>query len=395
MKAVIIAAGESTRTHPLTVGMPKPLLKVANKEIIRHNMESLAGLVEEFIIVVGFRKEMVMESLGAEFMGRPVVYVEQKERLGTGHALLQAEKHAKGRTMVLMGDDLYGKKDMERCARHDNCVLAKEVSDPEKFGVFILKDGKVADVIEKPKKHVGNLANTGFYMFSPAIFGELKKIKKSERGEYELTDAVKLLASHAPVACEMAEDYWLPIGYPWHLLEANGLLLQRMKPAQEGTIEPNTVLKGNVSVGGGTIIRSGSYIEGPVAIGEGCDIGPNCFIRPSTSIGNRCRVGNGVEVKNSILMDGVKIGHLSYFGDSIIGSNASIGAGTIAANLRHDGSNVKTKIKGCIVDTGRRKFGAVIGSGARTGINTSIYPGRKIWPNRTTLPGEIIREDRM
>ena len=394
MKAVIMAAGESTRTYPLTVDMPKPLLKVANKEIIRHDMEALAGLVDGFVIIVGFMKEKIIQAIGSEFMARPVQYVEQKERLGTGHALMQAEGIAKGRLIVAMGDDLYGRDDIERCARHDNCVLAKEVRDPERFGVFVLKDGLVADVIEKPKKPVSNLANTGLYVFSEAIFEELKKIKKSERGEYELTDAVKLLASHEKVFCERASDCWMPIGYPWSLLEANEHMLSKARPKNEGSVEESATIKGNVCIGKGTLVRNGSYIEGPAIIGKDCDIGPNCYIRPSTSIGNGCRVGSGVEIKNSILMDGAKVGHLSYIGDSIVGAGANIGAGTVAANLRHDGGNVMMHVKGELMDSGRHKLGAVIGSNAKIGINTSIYPGRRIWPDRTTLPGEVVKEDK-
>ncbi len=92
-------------------------------------------------------------------------------------------------------------------------------------------------------------------------------------------------------------------------------------------------------------------------------------------------------------MDNTRIGHLSYFGDSIVGFDVNIGGGNMAANLRHDRENVKTHVKDELVDTEREKFGTVIGDGARTGINTSIYPGRKIWPGKNTMPGEIIKED--
>ena len=92
-------------------------------------------------------------------------------------------------------------------------------------------------------------------------------------------------------------------------------------------------------------------------------------------------------------MDGSKIPHLSYIGDSVIGENVNLGAGTITANLRHDNGNIKSMIKEKLIDTKRRKFGAVIGDNVHTGINTSIYPGRKIWPGKTTLPGEVIKKD--
>jgi len=227
------------------------------------------------------------------------------------------------------------------------------------------------------------------------VDGELlKKMKKSSRGEYEIVDAIRKLPN---VAVEEAE-FWQPATHPWSLLDANEAILkqhEKKKPkiAAGATVEKGATLKGYVSVGKGTLIRSGAYIEGPVVIGENCSIGPNCYIRPFTSIGNGCKVGNAVEVKNSILMEHAVISHISYCADSVIGRNANLGAGTITANLRHDNGNVKSMAKNEPIDTGRRKFGTIIGDGAKTGIHTSIYPGRKIWPGNTTVPGEVVRKD--
>ncbi len=116
--------------------------------------------------------------------------------------------------------------------------------------------------------------------------------------------------------------------------------MANLEPHNSGEIEANVVLKGAVSVDKGTIIRSGSYIVGPVIIGQNCDIGPNCFIRPSTAIGDNCHIGAAVEVKNSIVMNGTKIPHFNYVGDSVIGENCNLGAGTKIANLKLDKKNI-------------------------------------------------------
>ncbi|HSD59015.1 MAG TPA: glucose-1-phosphate thymidylyltransferase, partial [Methanotrichaceae archaeon] len=150
-------------------------------------------------------------------------------------------------------------------------------------------------------------------------------------------------------------------------------------------------LKGAVSVGKETVIMTGAYIEGPVIIGENCKIGPNCYIRPYTCLGNDVRVGNAVEVKNSAIMDGTKIGHLSYVGDSVIGENCNFGAGTICSNLRHDKANIKSYIKGQKVDSGRRKLGAIIGDDVKTGIHTTIYPGAVIESGYRGLPAAVLK----
>ncbi len=393
LQAVILAAGASTRTYPLTATMPKAMLKVANKTIIEHVLDQLDGIVKETIIVVGYKKEKIMQ-LGQKYNKITLKYVEQKEQLGTGHALLQAEQYITDRFIVLNGEDLISKIDIKALVAHDYAVLAQKVDDPSTYGVFITRDGKLINVVEKPKTFISNIANVAIYVFDKKIFDIIKKTEKTERGEYELTAALKKLARSNSVYCEMIKDYWLPIGYPWDLIKANEFLLSRIKNSEiKGSVEKGAVLKGIVCIGKGTVLKSGVYIEGPVVIGENCRIGPNCYIRGSTSIGNNCHVGQAVEIKNSAVFDNTNIAHLSYIGDSIIGNNSNLGAGTITANLRHDNKNIRSAVKGIVIDTGRRKFGTIIGDNVHTGIHTTIYPGRKIWPDKTTLPGEVIRKD--
>jgi len=393
MKAVILAAGKSTRTYPLTANKPKPLLKAANKTLLEHNLEQLNGLIDEAIIIVGFGKEQIKKKFDNNFGKIKVRYAEQKEQLGTGNALLQAERFVgKERFVVLMGDDLYGKDDIKKGIKNKYSIFAKRVRNPKYFGVLETKGGFLIRLTEKPEKPTSDLVDTGLYVLDEKIFSLLKKIKESERKEYELTDAVTEFAGKEKVKV-VEQSFWYPIAYPWSLLEANEALLGKIKKNIKGKIEKNATIRGEAVIGKGTIIKSGAYIEGPVVIGENCIIGPNCYIRPSTAIGNNCKIGNAVEVKNSILMDNVHIGHLSYVGDSVLADNVNFGAGTAIANLRHDNSEVKSVVNGKLISTGRRKFGAVIGENAKTGINTSIYPGRKIWPGKTTMPGEIVRKD--
>ncbi len=392
MKAVILAGGKSTRTWPLTLTRPKPLLKVANKTIIEHNLEQLAGLVDEAIIVIGFMGDKIKNLLGDKYKNIKITYVEQKEQLGTGHALSVVEKNVGERFILMYGDDVYDNEDIKKCTNHDNAMLVGKVKNPEYFGVCDIKNGFLMRIEEKQKKPKSDLVNAGFYVLDKNIFDEIKKIKKSERGEYELTDAINVLAEKQKMFCEIAES-WVPVPYPWSLLEANEMLLKKIKTKIEGKVEKNATIKGGVVIGKNTIIKSGAYIEGPVVIGENCTIGPNCYIRPCTSIGNNCKIGNGVEVKNSIVMDNTKIPHLSYVGDSVIGENVNLGAGTITANLRHDKGVIPSPVKGEMIASGMEKLGAIIADNVKTGIGTMIYPGRKIWPDKSTLPGEIIKKD--
>jgi len=421
-QAVILAAGKSTRTYPLTLTKPKPLLKVAGRTIIEHNLEQLTGIVDEVYIVVGYKAEMIKEFVGSKFKGLNIKYVVQEEPLGNADALMKVEKHIRGKFILMFGDDLYSKKDIKKLLKYDNAILAQKVESPEQFGVLKIKDGVFAEVVEKPKIFISDLVNIGCFSFTKDIFAVLKKIKLSKRNEYELTDAYNLLAKEKKIKVIAVKDYWLPVTFPWSLLEANEYslknhfkenppnfpisstkqaLLQGRKrnplcpPFTKGEekIEKGVQIRGKLAVGSGTVIKSGVYIEGNVKIGKNCVIGPNCYLRGATTIGDGCHIGQAVEIKNSIIGDGVNVAHLSYVGDSIIGDNVNIAAGNITANLRFDGKNIKLPVNGNIQDTGRKKLGVIIGDNCKTGINVSFYPGVKINPNSWILPGEIVKKD--
>lgn len=184
------------------------------------------------------------------------------------------------------------------------------------------------------------------------------------------------------------------IAYPWDLLKANEQILAALTQDRiEGAVSPAAHVEGRIIVGPGTKILPGVFIEGNVVIGANAKIGPNCYLRGHTSIGDGCHVGNAVEIKNSILLNGTAVGHLSYVGDSVLGEKVNFGAGTLVANLRHDNQNHRSLVGGALVDTGRRKFGTIVGDHVHTGINTSIYPGRKFWPKTSTRPGEVVNRD--
>jgi bifunctional UDP-N-acetylglucosamine pyrophosphorylase/glucosamine-1-phosphate N-acetyltransferase len=396
MKAVVLVAGKGTRMEPLTSDCPKVMLQVANKPILEHIVNSAidAG-IEGFVFITGYLEQQIREYFGdGSKWGVSIDYVLQKEQLGTANAIGYAKGHVKEVFLVLNGDMLIGQEDLKALlSRAEEAVICvKEVENPSDFGVLETENNKVVRIIEKPKNPPTNLANAGIYLFRESIFDFIDLTQPSVRNEFEITDSIQMLIdSRASVGYSPLEGRWIDIGYPWDLLKANERLLKDLKGRCEGTVEPNATIKGEVTIGKGTIIRNGSYIEGPVVIGENCDIGPNCYIRPSTAIGNHARVGNAVEIKNTIIMEGTHVGHLSYVGDSIIGRRCNFGAGTKVANLRHDGKNIKVKVKGKIIDSGRRKLGVIMGDDVHTGINTSINIGVMMEKGKSTTPGEIVK----
>lgn len=182
--------------------------------------------------------------------------------------------------------------------------------------------------------------------------------------------------------------------YPWQLLAVNAQILTAATPVERlGQYNPAAHIDGLVALGEGSQILPGVVIDGPVVIGRNCKIGPNCYLRGATAIADSVHIGQGCEVKNSIIGEGSAVPHLSYVGDSIIGRNVNLGGGTITSNFRHDGETHRTLVCGKLVDTGLDKLGAIIGDGVRTGICTAIYPGRKLGPAVTTLPGAVVKAD--
>jgi UDP-N-acetylglucosamine diphosphorylase / glucose-1-phosphate thymidylyltransferase / UDP-N-acetylgalactosamine diphosphorylase / glucosamine-1-phosphate N-acetyltransferase / galactosamine-1-phosphate N-acetyltransferase len=395
MKAVVLVAGKGTRMEPLTSECPKVMLQVANKPILEHILNSAveAG-IEGFVFITGYLEKQIRDYFGdGSKWGVTIDYVQQKEQLGTANAIGYAKGHVEKAFLVLNGDMLIGPGDLKLLiSRSEEAVICvKEVENPSDFGVLETENNKVVRIIEKPKNPPTKLANAGVYLFRESIFNFIDRTQASVRNEFEITDSIQMLIdSGATAGYSPLEGRWIDIGYPWDLLKANEHLLKDLKSRCEGVVEPYATLKGEVVIGKGTLIRNGSYIEGPVVIGENCDIGPNCFIRPSTAIGNRVKVGNAVEIKNSIIMEDTHVGHLSYVGDSIIGRRCNFGAGTKVANLRHDGKNIKVRLKGKILDSGRRKLGVIMGDDVHTGINTSINIGVIMEKGRYTYPGEII-----
>ncbi|MCL0094286.1 sugar phosphate nucleotidyltransferase [Dehalococcoidales bacterium] len=386
MKAVILAAGEGSRMRPLTYTRPKVMLPIANKPILEHLLiEVRKAGIGEVIFIVGYHDEQVRDYFGSgDKWGVSISYLTQRKQLGTADALRLVEGLVDGNFLVINGDIIVNQKDISSLAnKSDNTLSVIEVEDSRDLGVVELKEGKVVHIYEKAAKPPSPMANAGLYLFTPDIFDAISQTSKSRRGEYEITDSLQLMIDQGHHISYQEISYWLDLSYPWDLLAGNESLLAGIEQQNLGEVEENVVIKGVVSIGKDTVIRSGSYIVGPVIIGGDCDIGPNCYIRPYVSIGDNCHIGSAVEIKNSIIMKGSKIPHHNYVGDSIIGEGCNLGSGTKIANLRLDKKEI------WVASTRRRKLGAIIGDRVETGINASINVGSMIGNNTHIGPGAI------
>lgn len=390
MKAVILAAGEGQRMRPLTANRPKVMLPIASKPILEHLLiEVKEAGITEFIFIVGYRDKQVRSYFekGGKW-GVKIEYAEQRKQLGTADAIRMAAETVKGNFLVINGDIIVNRADIRRLIKSGNNTMGViEVKDPAGLGIVELAGNKIVGIWEKVKNPPTMMANAGLYLFTPEIFDAISGTEKSPRGEYEITDSLKILMQQKTGLSYVEVKSWVDLSYPWDLLRANEVMMASLKGENFGEVEPNVTLKGAVSIGKGTVVRSGSYIEGPVIIGENCRIGPNCYIRPSTTIGDDCHIGAAVELKNSIVMNRTDVPHLNYVGDSVIGEGCNLGAGTKIANLRLDQKNIT--VNG--IDTRRRKLGAIIGDNVETGINTSINVGTVIGSNTFIGPGAVVK----
>jgi bifunctional UDP-N-acetylglucosamine pyrophosphorylase/glucosamine-1-phosphate N-acetyltransferase len=361
--------------------------------------------IDEAIIVTHYMGEAIKSYFGeGEKLGLKLTYVEQKAILGTGNAAEVAEPYLDSDFALIYGDLLFGLDTVEqvlskfKSGKTAAVMGVVPIDKPESYGIIEQDaEGKVKCIVEKPAagKAPSNLANAGVYAFSKEVFDKIKQTKASIRGEWELTDAITMLAQEGKtvLAAQLDKDDWFDVGRPWDLLDANVWALKRMDHKVLGTVEQGAHLIGSVTVAESARVRSGAYVEGPVFIDEEADVGPNCFIRSGTSLGKKTRVGNACEIKNSILMDDTHVGHLSYVGDSILGEKCNLGAGTIMANYRFDAGSIKMMVKDQIVNTGRRKLGAVLGDNVKTGIKSLFLPGVKVGTNTWVGANLMVERD--
>ena len=201
MQAVVPAAGAGTRLRPLTAEQPKGMVEVAGKPLLSHAFETLreAG-VEELVVVVGYEMDAIVSHYGDAYEDLPVTYVHQRERKGLAHAVLQAEPHVDGQFVVLNGDNVFAGgtgEALERAAEPsvDAALLVEEVSRAaaRETGVVEVNDGRVTGLVEKPEDPPSQLVTTGCYVLPPETLEACRLLRPSERGEYELSDAVGVL----------------------------------------------------------------------------------------------------------------------------------------------------------------------------------------------------------
>ncbi|HVU10150.1 MAG TPA: glucose-1-phosphate thymidylyltransferase [Phototrophicaceae bacterium] len=311
MKGLILSGGKGTRLRPLTYTRAKQLIPVANKPVLIRVVETIrdAG-IDEIGIIVGQNGAEIREAVGdGERFGLQITYIEQSAPLGLAHAVKIAQPFIGADPFVMfLGDNVIqgGISDLIRdFANHDwnSQIVLKEVDDPRSFGVAKLRpDGSIEQLIEKPKVPPSNLALIGIYMFDQHIFEAVNAIQPSWRNEYEITDAIQWLITQGYIVQpHIHHGWWIDTGKQKDMLEANGLVLEEMKPsiAPDAVVE-NSELDHRVTVERGARIIN-SVIHGPTIIGENTLI-EDAYIGPYTSIYHDVTIQH-CEIERSIVLE--------------------------------------------------------------------------------------------
>ncbi|AVX19268.1 UDP-N-acetylglucosamine pyrophosphorylase [Carboxydocella sporoproducens DSM 16521] len=427
LAAVILAAGKGTR---MKSRLPKVLHPVGGQPMVSHVMAACrtAG-AQPVVLVIGHGAEQVQATLGPE-----QVYVEQKEQLGTGHAVMQAETVLRdfegdilvvcGDTPLLRGETLAALAQYHRQQEAVATVLTMTMANPTGYGRIIRDEqGQVAAIVEEkdatPEQKAIREVNSGTYCFqAQALFAALQQITPNNaQGEYYLTDVLAIFRQQGQkvAAWQLSDDTEvMGINDRVALAEANRLFRERINRQQMlagvTILDPaTTYIEAEVKIGADTVIYPNTHLTGKTTIGAGCQIGPDtkimdsqigdgveiqfsvvlqaeigndctigpfAYLRPGTHLAAGVKVGDFVEIKNAVIGQGSKVPHLSYIGDAEIGSGVNIGAGTITCNY-----------------DGYKKSKTIIGDGAFIGSNSNLVAPVTIGAGSLVAAGSTIVKD--
>ncbi|MFD4175957.1 glucose-1-phosphate thymidylyltransferase [Streptomyces anulatus] len=334
MKALVLSGGSGTRLRPFSYSMPKQLIPIANKPVLEHVLEDIRDMgVTEIGVIVGSWAPQIAEVIGdGTRLGVRVTYIPQDEPLGLAHCVTLAKPFLGEHDFVMyLGDNMLPEgtaaiADEFREGRPAAQIVVHKVADPRAFGVAELDtEGRVARLVEKPQEPKSDLAMIGVYFFTPEIHRAVESIEPSARGELEITDAIQwLLEDGAEIRASEYRGYWKDTGRADDVLECNRYLLGSLPPAVLGEIDEASELTGRVRIeAGARVVRS--RIEGPAVIGAGSVI-EDSYIGPGTAIGQGCTLCD-TRIRDSIVLDGAAISQVPGIHGSIIGRNATVGAG--------------------------------------------------------------------
>ncbi|MFW9920970.1 MAG: bifunctional sugar-1-phosphate nucleotidylyltransferase/acetyltransferase [Candidatus Thorarchaeota archaeon] len=406
MKALVLTAGLGNRLRPLTEKRSKSMLMIAGKPVLHYIFESLKqNGIKDVIVVAGHGRDEIISHFqhGGE-IGLQIRYVIQLEQKGVEDAILSArnELESEDEFLLVNGDVLVEPEMVSRTLTNhktmdaSTTMLVTLVSNPEQFGTIkIGKNGIVEQLVEKggPDRYVSNYAVAGVSVFNSQILAFLERYDTMESAIEHM-----IKENHNILAC-VWEREWAEFTWPWDILKANRIVMDRVLKgkgsfiSESAEVHDSVVLEGPIYIDDDAVIRPHASLRGPVWIGKRVYIGNNSLVRDYSSLCQDVHIGYAVEIRNSMIFDKVDIGRMTYIADSLVGANSCIEAGAQLWNWRPGNKPLHLDVGDESVQIPLSKFGAIIGDDVVIGVNSSIYPARRIGEGSFIAPGCVIDRD--
>jgi len=381
MKSVILAANRSSRLIPFVKTRSAPMIRIAGQYILEKTILYLkeAG-INEIILVIDEQQDMITDFFGSGHQfGLSIEYVVQQKKQGIGQALSLCEKMLDKKPFLLVyGDALTDFNPIlsllqtySETNREISLVALPESS--KDFGnVYLDHEMRIMRFIEKPSANQSNYVFAGFYILFSDIFDLLKKY------DNDISKCYAHLIEERRINACIWEKGWIDMIYPWHILNANQMLMNSWETSQidsKSKLIGQVYLEGAVRIGPNVTIESGTILKGPCYIGPNSYVGNNCLIRKYSAIGPSSIIGYGSELKNCVLFGKNDVGRLSFVGDSVVGENVVSGSGLTTVNHTVDYSPINCSINKKSIQTGLTKLGAFIGDNVSIGARHTLGPG--------------------
>ncbi len=343
---MVLAAGWGTRLRPFTYTLPKHLLPVAGKPVIRHVLDMIAsaGIEEIGIVVSPATLELFRRALAPQTSVH-ITYILQPEPKGLAHAMLCAQGFVGHEDfLMVLGDNLLGEglgPILTKFKREQTHIVAlSAVDEPQRFGVAVVEDDRILRLVEKPKEPPSHWAVVGVYLFRPSIFSAACDLPPSPRGELEITDAIQRLVEEGePVRAHFLQDWWQDVGRPADLLAAQARLFTRLLTGVAGHVHPTTHIHGTVVIESGATVKN-SCLQGPLWIGQGAVV-EDAALGPNVALGPGARA-HSTRLRDCIVMEEAWVEGV-FLTKSVLGRRAQVRGTGQASLILGDESQVQVE----------------------------------------------------
>ncbi|MDD5415379.1 MAG: sugar phosphate nucleotidyltransferase [Candidatus Daviesbacteria bacterium] len=394
MKIIVLAAGEGKRMWPIQTD--KCLIPFLGKPLLRHNLKKIKENLEgEYVIVVSSKNRDGVEKIAKE-LGLSYKIAIQNEPKGMADAILSVQSGLEGEVLVVNAEDIVDASIYREVLETGGEVVVPGLQVKNYFpGGYLKVEGeRVKGILEKPGegREPSDLVKlvVDYFRDGKKLVSYLEKVSSEEDDQYEIA-LDQMIADGMDVRFVKYEGIWIPLKYPWHILDVMAYFLAQVKQQISPTakVSEKAIIEGDVMIEDGVKVFEGAVVKGPAYLGKNCIVGNHSMVRQS-NLEEGCVTGFNSDITRSYIGANSWF-HTNYVGDSILEGDFGMGSGAVLANLRLDDRMIA--VGEARLDTGRHKLGLIAGRGVRIGVNAATMPGVKVGANSLIGPGVILRSD--